>query len=176
MEPFEYFFSTLQTKYSYKNDYLPFIQQFKEIITFENRNYNNNITYTNNEIIKNIFSILDLIDDILLNQSALKYKYDYYNINETYFKDKHIYYSSLIINIFNEYKNKIICLYNSHIFHNSIRKILDVLQYNKREYFKNIINDFSQKYDFHFFNSFYDIGENVRLFMEKEYNDIKLNY
>jgi len=112
IEPFEYFFSTLQTKYSYKNDYLPFIQQFKEIITFENKNYNNNITYTNNEIIKNVFSILDLIDDILLNQSALKYKYDYYNINETYFKDMHIYYSSLITNIFNEYKNKIICLNN----------------------------------------------------------------
>jgi mRNA-degrading endonuclease RelE of RelBE toxin-antitoxin system len=88
----------------------------------------------------------------------------------------HIYYSSLIINIFNEYKNKINLLNNSHIFHNSIRKILDKLQNNKRQYFKNIANEFSNNYDFHFFNTSYDIGENVRLFMEKEYNDIKFNY
>jgi hypothetical protein len=53
---------------------------------------------------------------------------------------------------------------------------LDKLQFNKREYFKNITNEFSNNYDFHFFNTFYDIGENVRLFMEKEYNDIKFNY
>ena len=175
-EPFEYFLSTLQTKYSYKNDYIPFMQQFKEIISFENKNYNNKIILTNNETIKNVFSILELIDDILLSQLSLKNKYDYYNLNETYFKDMHMYYSSLITNIFDEYKNKINCLNNSHIFHNSIRKILDKLQYNKREYFKNITNDLSKNYDFRIFNSSYDIGENVRLFMEKEYNDIKFSY
>ena len=157
-------------------DYLPFIQKFKEIIIFENENYNNNITHINNETIKNIFLILNLIDDILLSQISLKNNYHYYNINETYFKDMNTYYNSLITNIFNEYKNKINFLNNSHIFHNSIRKILDKLQFNKREYFKNITNEFSNNYDFHFFNTFYDIGENVRLFMEKEYNDIKFNY
>ena len=175
-EPFDYFFSNLKTKYSYKMDYLPFIQKFKEIITFENENYNNNITHINNGTIKNIFSILDIIDDILLSQLSLKTKYDYYNINETYFKDMHIYYSSLLINIFNEYKNKINFLNNSHIFHNSIRTVLDKLQSNKRQYFKNITNKFSNNYDFHFFNISYDIGEKVRILMEKEYNDIKFNY
>ena len=53
---------------------------------------------------------------------------------------------------------------------------MDKLQYNKREYFKNIANEFSKNYDFHFFNTSYDIGENVRLSMEKEYNDINFNY
>jgi len=176
VEPFEYFFSNLQTKYSYKMDYLPFIQNFKEIITFKNEKYNNNITHINNETMKNIFLILNVIDDILLSQLSLKNKYDYYNINESYFKDMHTYYNTLIKNIFKEYKNKINFLNNSHIFHNSIRKILDKLQFNKREYFKNIVNEFSNNYDFHFFNSSYDIGENVGLFMEKEYNDIKFNY
>ena len=175
-EPFDYFFSNLKTKFSYKMDYLPFIQQFKEIIALENDNYNNNITHIFNGTIKNIFSILEAIDDILLSQLSLKTKYDYYNINETYFKEMHIYYSSLLINIFNEYKNKINFLNNSHLFHNSIRKILDELQFDKRQYFKNIANEFSNNYDFHFFNISYDIGENVRLFMEKEYNDIKFNY
>ena len=110
----------------------------------------------------------------------------------------HIYYSSLLINIFNEYKNKINFLNNSHIFHNSIRTVLDKLQSNKRQYFKNkikmmfkwfydffegfancnicITNKFSNNYDFHFFNISYDNGENVRILMEKEYNDIKFNY
>ena len=175
-EPFDYFFSNLQTKYSYNMDYLPFIQQFKEIITFENEHYYNSITHINNGTIKNISQILNLIDDILLSQLSLKNKYDYYNINETYFIDMNTYYKSLITNIFNEYKNKIISLNNSHIFHNSIRKILDKLQYNKREFFKNIANKFSNNYDFHLFNISYDIGENVRLFMEKEYNEIKFNY
>ena len=176
VEPFEYFFSNLQTKYSYKMDYLPFIQNFKEIITFKNEKYNNNITHINNETMKNIFLILNVIDDILLSQLSLKNKYDYYNINESYFKDMHTYYNTLIKNIFKEYKNKINFLNNSHIFHNSIRKILDKLQFYKREYFKNIVNEFSNNYDFHLFNSSYDIGENVGLFMEKEYNDIKFNY
>ena len=175
-EPFEYFISNLKTKYSYKMDYLPFIQQFKEIITFENENYNNKLTRMNNEAIKNIILILNQINDILLSQLSLKNRYDYYNINETYFKDIYKYYNSLIINIFNEYKNKIYFLNSSHIFHNSIRKILDKLQCNKREYFKNITNKFSNNYNFHFFNISYDIGENVRLFMEKEYKDIIFNY
>jgi len=157
-------------------DYLPFIQEFKEIITFENENYNNNITQINNETIENILFILKQIDEILLSQLSLTKKYDYYNINETYFKDIHAYYNSLIINIFNEYKNKINTLNNSYIFHNSIRKIIGKLQNNKREYFKNITNEFSNNYNFHFFNISYDIGENVKLSMEKEYNDIIFNY
>ena len=142
-------------------DYLPFIQEFKEIITFENENYNNNITQINNETIENILFILKQIDEILLSQLSLTKKYDYYNINETYFKDIHAYYNSLIINIFNEYKNKINTLNNSYIFHNSIRKIIGKLQNNKREYFKNITSEFSNNYNFNFFNISYDIGENV---------------
>ena len=53
---------------------------------------------------------------------------------------------------------------------------MDKLQFNKREYFKNITNEFSNNYNFRFFNISYDIGENVRLSMEKEYNEINFNY
>ena len=38
-------------------------------------------------------------------------------------------------------------------------------------YFKKIINDFSKNYDYKMINMIYDAGENVKLFMEKEYED-----
>ena len=172
-EYFQIFIEDFQKKYSYKNDYFNLLQKFKKIITFNDEDYNNNISYFHNEIISFINLQLNYFNETLLKQLSLKDNYEHYNINETYFKEMYLYFYEKIHNIFNDYKNIIYNINNSYIFHNSPKKIFRNLQSDKREFFKKIINNFSNNYDFNLLNITYDLGENLIIFMQKEYYDFE---
>ena len=47
------------------------------------------------------------------------------------------------------------------------------MQIDKREFFKEIINNFSKNYDFNLLNMTYNLGENVIIFMQKEFYDFE---
>ena len=91
-ELFELFNEDFEKQYTYKNDYLPLFKQFKKIITFQNKYFNDNITYTNNDILN--YSI-SLFNETLFKQISLISQYDYYNFNQTYFKQIFFFYESL---------------------------------------------------------------------------------
>ena len=92
-EEFQYFIEDFKTKYTYKNDYLPFIEKFKEIISFNNENFNNNVTFINNNTIFYINELLKDFNKTLYEQIYLSNSYNYYNFNKTYFKYKFYYYN-----------------------------------------------------------------------------------
>ena len=169
-EIFEEFIDEFKNKYTFKDDYLPFIQIFIEIIDFKNDAYNKSIIDINNDIIIYVNNLLNEFIDIHENLSLIYQNYsDYYrNIFNKYI--------SVIQKTFQNYKNKILSLNNSYIFYNSIKNILRELQREKREYFKNEINDFSKKYDYEMINMTYNLGFYTELFMEKEYDDYEFSF
>jgi len=169
------FIEDFQKKYSYKSDYLNLIKIFKEIISFKNNDYNNKINNINNDTLNNIISFLNEFNETLFSQLLLRDKYDYFNFNQTYFKEIYFNYYSLIEKFFKEYIHKISSLNESYIFHNSIRAVFRKLQNDKREFFKNITDNFSKEYDFSLLNITYELGEYLRLFMEKEYFDFEFS-
>ena len=77
-------------------------------------------------------------------------------------------------NIFNIYKNTFNSLKSNYNYNNLIINIFRNFQNQKREYFKNIINSFSQKYHFNLLNITYDLGELTKHFMEKDYYDYEI--
>ena len=172
-EYFQMFIEDFQRKYSYKTDYFNLLQKFIQIITFNDDDYNNNISYFYNDIFNFINLQIKDFNETLLRQLSLKDNYEYYNINETYFKEMHLYFYEKIHNIFIDYKNFIYNLNKSYIFHNSLKKIFRNLQSDKREFFKKIVNNFSKNYDFNLLNMTYDLGENLIIFMQKEYYDFE---
>ena len=175
-EYLEYFHEDFKNKYTYKDDYLPFIEKFKEIITFKNNDYNNNITFINEIILNKSLLILDSFNETLFEQLALRSNYDLYNINETYFKEikKHFY--SLLNKSFNYYKNVVNNLKNNYKFHNSIKFLLRKQQEEKRLYLKQEINNFSLNYDYNLINMKYDLGEFESKLLKKEYDDYEFIY
>jgi len=172
-EYFQIFIEDFKSKYSYKNDYFNLLQKFIEIITFKDDDYNNNISYIYNDIFNFTNIQINDFNETLLRQLSLKNNYDYYNINETYFKEMHLYFYEKIHNIFIDYKNFIYNLNKSYIFHNSLKNIFRKLQSDKREFFKKIVNNFSKNYDFNLLNMTYDLGEDLIIFMQKEYYDFE---
>jgi hypothetical protein len=130
-EPFQYFMEDFTNKYSYKNDYLPFLNEFKKIISLNNEDYNDNMTYIINEKLDNIFSLLNEFNKTLYEQLSFIRKYSYYNFNETNFRKTFSNYYDLLLNAFNSYENTIYSLNNSYVFHNSIKNIIDDMQKKK---------------------------------------------
>ena len=167
-ELFELFNEDFEKQYTYKNDYLPLFNQFKKIITFQNKYFNENITYTNNDIIN--FTI-SLFNETLFKQISLISHYDYYNFNQTYFKEIFFFYNSLIDKSFKDYKNAIFNLKYNYKFHNSFKKFLQQLQQEKRNYFKEQINYYAKNYDFNLLNMTYDLGEFENIRLKRKYDD-----
>ena len=170
-EYFKLFVEDFKTKYSYNNDYLNLLEKFKEIVMFKDNKYQNEYNNKQNYII----SLLNEFNETLYKQLFLAKKYDFYNFNKSYFSEQFYHYYSQIENIFSTYIYNISSLNKSFIFHNSIKNIFRKLQSNKRNNFKNIINDFSKNYDFNLLLMSFDIGENSRYFMEKDYYDFEFN-
>ena len=79
----------------------------------------------------------------------------------------------LIKNLFKINKNRILNLNNSYNFHNSFISNFRKLQEEKREYFIKKVNEYAKNFDFYMLNMTYDLGENLKNFMEKEYSDFE---
>ena len=123
-----------------------------------------------------IYLILEDFNQTLFKQISLIKKYDFYNINKNYFKSSYFNYSLLIQKGFNIYKEKILNLDKNHLFYNSLKNILRSLQLNKRNTYKNIINDFSNNYDFELLNISYNLGEDIYLYLLKEYDNYEFTF
>ena len=174
-EPLQNLIEYLNNKYLYKNDYSKLLEKFKEIISFKNNDFNNNITNKKEDIINNVFIILNEFNKTLFKQISLINNYNIYNINETYFKNIYTNYQSLIENLFKEYKNKINSLSNNYKFHNIIKKIFKEFFDKKKEYYKHIINEFSNIYILNIFDSVFDIGEYQSNSIQNLFNDYELS-
>ena len=172
-ETYQYFINDFKNKYSFKKDYLPFAKELKDILKFENDDYNKAINYTMNMIINNIILLMNDFNQTLMNQLSMRENYTYNNFNQEYFKNILMKYNSSIKNMFALFRENITNLtnINNYIFHNSIKTILSKLQLKKRIYIKNLINDFDKKYDYNLLNISYNLGEKIEYLLKKEYDD-----
>ena len=175
-EPLEYFLEDFQAKYTFKNDFLPFYDDLKKILKYEHEDYINNVTFKNNNTLNKIYLILEDINQTLFEQISLIKNYDFYNINKNYFKSAYNNYSLLIQKGFKIYKEKILNLDKNYLFYNSLKNILRSLQLNKRNAYKNIVNDFSKNYDFELLNISYNLGEDIYLYLLKEYDNYEFSF
>ena len=98
-EYFQLFIDDFKNKYSYKNDYINLLKKFSKIIRFEDDDYNNNISYSSNEILDFINLQLKDFNESLFKQLSLKDNYEFFNINETCFKEKQKYFYEKIHSI-----------------------------------------------------------------------------
>ena len=177
-ETYQYFIDDFKSKYSFKNDYLPFDKIFKEIIKMEHDDYNNTINNTVNIIIDNIIPLMNEFNKTLIEQLSLRDKYTYNNFNREYFKNIFLIYNTSLENMFELTRENITNLtyINTYIFYNSFKTILSKLQLNKRNYFKKIINDFAINYDYELLNISFNLGERIEYFLEKEYADYEFTF
>jgi len=121
--------------------------------------YFNNITYLNEKIANKVFLLLNQFNKTLFNQISLRDNYQFYNINESYFKEIYLYYYLLINDTFKEYKNQINSLNIDYNFHNIIKKRFKKHMEKKIEYYKDIIDNYSTIFNSYFLGNNYDIGE-----------------
>ena len=176
-DTYEYFLEDFKSRYTFKNDYLPFEKKMKEILQFKDERFKSAINDILNNTFEGFVQLMNEFNQSLLEQISLRDNYTYYNYNETYFKSIYNSYKSYIKNIFIQTHENVTNLNKSnYIFLNSLKTTLDKLQTNKREYFKTIINNFSQSYDFKLVNITYNLGEKIEKFMEKEYIDYEFNF
>ena len=172
-EYLQQFIQDFQVKYSYKNEYINLLKQFENIIKLENIDYNTKIRFYYENLSEYILMQLNKFNETLLKQLSMKDNYDAYNFNETYFKEMELNYYFLIKNLFKNNKNRILNLNTSYKFHNSFISNFRKLQEEKRGYFKKKVNEYAKNFDFYMLNMTYDLGENLKNFMEKEYSDFE---
>jgi hypothetical protein len=106
-QPFQNLIDYIKNIYLIENDYHLLFQHFKEIIAFENKDFENHIIYKNEEIINKVSLLLNQFNKTLFSQIYLNDNYHIYNLKETYFKLMYLYYFSLINDTFKKYKRKI---------------------------------------------------------------------
>ena len=115
-------------------------------------------------------------NNTLYEQLSLINNYDYYNFNFTNFQSIYSNYSLLIKNCFTKYKNKINGLSNNYRFYDSLKNNLNNLQLKKRIIYKNKTNEFSKNYDFELLNYSFNLGEEIELYLKKEYDDYEFSF
>jgi len=175
-EVLEKFLKDFKNQYTFENDFLPFYFDLMTILKFENKDYINNITYFYNNTLVNISDFIVSFNNTLYDQISLRKKYDFYNINENNFNKVFSTYKSIITNVFNAYKTKIMNLDKNYIFYNSLKLILRKLQNNKRIYYQNNINEIIKNYDYELLNKTYDLGQKIFDYLLKDYEDYEFKF
>ena len=123
-ESLENFFDYLKEFYSFQKDYLNYTETINKIFIFQDKDFNNYINIKNNQTLNNIFSLLEQFNNTLFEQIYLRDKYDFYNINETYFKEVYKKFELIIDIAFKDYKSKINSFNNNYLFYNTIKNTL----------------------------------------------------
>ena len=173
-ESLEKFFDYLKEFYSFQNDYINYTEAINKIFIFQDKDFNNYINIKNNETLNNIFSLLEQFNNTLFEQIYLRDKYDFYNINETYFEEAYKKFGLIIDIAFKDYKSKINSFNNNYLFYNTIKNVLKKIENKKIKYYENIINDLAKNYSFILLNTNLNVGEKHKLFFQKELNKIEL--
>ena len=171
---YQQFSNNTKNYYNFNNDILPIINDFKNIIKFENDDFLKNITYDNNQTINYLDILLDefnytLYDQLIYNDNI------YYNLSFEFNKLYNEYYN-IIDNSFNDYKNKIKAFKSNNTLHKCLRDYLKILQDEKRNYFKEIINQKAKSYNLELLYRTINLGEYVESIMKKEYEEEELKY
>ena len=83
----------------------------------------------------------------------------------------YLYYFSLINDTFKKYKRKINSLNIDYNFYNIIKKRFKKYMKKKKEYYKEIINNYSKKFNFVLFDNNFVTGENLGNSFQNEIND-----
>ena len=175
-EPFEEFIESFEMKNTLKDEYIPYLNDFQKILMGQDLNYINEIAELHQNILAEIKLLLDNFNNILNEQLSFRNGYDYYSINNDYFESVYENYSSQIENCFNYYNKKINNLNQIESFYHYLKINLDNIQLNKRAYLQNIIDEFSQNYEFETINFKYNLSEQFNSFLEKEYIDYEFSY
>jgi len=170
----EEFSNDIKNYYNFNNDILPFINDFKDIIKFDNDDFLNNITYDNNQTLYYLYNLLDEFNNTLYDQLIYNDNI-YYNLS---FEFNKLYNESYnyIENSFNDYKNKIKAFKDNNTLHLIFRNYLRTLQDEKRNYFKEIINEVANNYNLELLNITINLGEYIESIMKKEYEEEELKY
>ena len=173
-ESLENFFDYLKEFYSFQKDYLNYTETINKIFIFQDKDFNNYINIKNNQTLNNIFSLLEQFNNTLFEQIYLRDKYDFCNINETYFKEVYKKFELIIDIAFKDYKSKINSFNNNYLFYNTIKNTLKKIENKKIKYYENIINDLAKNYSFILLNTNLNVGEKHKSFFQKELNKIEL--
>ena len=163
----------ISSKYNIKEDYYIFLNEFKKLLNFENKNIKK---YIIDYMYNSLNSLFNEFNNTLYEQ---KNKFDFYNIknmNMDIFKNIFLNYYNLIENKYIINYNHITNLKNNIQFKNVLHNFISKLQYKKRTYFKEKINEFSKKYNLHSLNITLNIGEYFEKYIEQQYEDLEFEY
>ena len=116
-----------KNKYSFKSDYLPFVDKMEKIIKFNNNNYTLVIDNILNETNYGINSLMIELNQTLFYQISLRDNFTYYNFDQEYFENIYFIFEFNIKKMFKKSRENITNLKNSYVFHNGIKTILNKL-------------------------------------------------
>ena len=158
------------------NNYWHFLNEYRDILNFENILYNNNLSEIKNNTIDNIHQLLYAFNSSLFNAvkdiNNVTDNYDFFSIdlNEIYNN-----YSLIIQNSFNNYVSKIENLKENNLFYSIPKIIIDEIFFEKRKNIGLIINQFSTKFDFDSIGYKYDLSKDLDFYLQTYYMNYKFN-
>ena len=160
------------------SNYWPFLNLFKSILTLENISYNNNISETYNYTINITNNLLDLfnstLSDMINTINNISENYDYISINFNYMKIFNNYFLTLE-EVFNNYIEIIQKMKVNNNFYSIPNRILNEIFLEKRKHIKEIINQFSVKYNFESIGFKYNLEEEFDLYLKTLYLNQEFN-
>ena len=183
----EEFFSMInQTFYDFGYDFInnneelasysEVLQLFKEIFNYENIIYNNNINETNDFILDNIDKLLDDFNSslsIIANQIiGIIDNYEYYSTNLIQIYNN---YFNIIKTAFDNYTSKINSLKTNNLFYIIPKTLLNETFFERKKYINLMINQFSSKYNFDSLGFKYEIDKEFDLYLKNYYISNELN-
>ena len=167
-EDFDLFWDAFMNKdANLTNNYLPILNLFKEILLGENVFYNNHIAETYDYMLNNISKSLNEFNSTLFEYiNNIIENYDYFSFNYfEIFKN----YSTIIEIFFDSYLSKIENLKVSNNFYFIPKMISNEIFLQKKKKIREIINQFSNNYNFESIGFKYCLEEEIDILLKKNY-------
>ena len=156
-------------------NYWEILNEIKNVLNYNDINYNNNISQIFDYIKKNIKKILNNFNSSLydtVNTFPNLNDYEFYSINYLPIYNQ---YFSMIEDSFNEYILKIENLKSNNLFYSIPKFILNEIYLERRKQIGEKLNKFSEKFNFNSFGFKYDIASDFDLYLKKYYTHYELN-
>ena len=157
-------------------DYTENINKFGNILKFKEKNFVLEVNNHINKSLSELFKQYDEYNKELEEQINIANKYEKYNFNLTEFKkvtNEHF------TNIKQKLKDIIIDIKNipnDYLFNNLLKTRLETLNYEKANYFRNIVEDLNKKYKIQPFNLTYDLGQITEKKIIKDFDNLIFKY
>ena len=154
------------------SNYWEFMNLYKNnILNYEDIFYNDTISETINDELKNIDKFFDKFNFTLFNSINIS-GYNYYSFNLTPVFDN---YFSLIKNIFNKSKIKMKNLSTNNFFYSIPRYYLNEIYFEKRKIIEDLIENHQKKYDYDSLGFTYNFSKEFDLVLKKYFISYELN-